>query len=351
MPARRCPCRPGTVRRAVCLCLCLAVARVVWSALLPQLQQALLVLQSLGFGHQHDYCHPKSMVSAIISHSSSRGGHGAAKAEPTCAALAQRARNSTVAGSSAAGPLPTRCICAAEPAYGWDATPAGSWSMPVSCAQSSSGPLDGAVRRRHCGVNEATGRAAWDIEHPPQTEQCSAGVQQRPDDIRILFVSSKQRKRLHVRGCAPFQTPAESSSALPPQQALRSNASSSGLPNGGQCYLEPISSLHTLPPEAFDATIFDVAVLPSIPSYLADDHGRPNLRPLHPRSVVGVMSLEPSSYYPLASEQCRQQREVALDLRPSLHASVPLPYFSWALHPLNLPSSAPLPPPSSSVQR
>ena len=122
----------------------------------------------------------------------------------------------------------------------------------------------------------------------------------------------------------------------PSRPTLLSN-DSSGLPNGGRCYLEPLSSLNYLPLEAFDAAIYEAPMLPTLPPYLVDAHGRPTLKPLHSNAVVGVMSLEPSSYYPLVSQGCLQQHKVALDLRPSLDSSVPLPYFSWELHPLNLP--------------
>jgi hypothetical protein len=166
------------------------------------------------------------------------------------------------------------------------------------------------------------------VEHPPDTTQCGPwGAGSRNDDIRILFVSYKRSERLEVGNCAPINGIGE-----------RSNASA-GLPNGGRCFLEPVDALQSLPMTAFDAAVYDVASLPhsKLPAMLLDESDRPSLRPLHRHSVVGVMSLEPSSYFSLASEGCRKQRNVALDLRPSLSSSVPLPYFSWHLHPLNLP--------------
>ena len=326
MASRRCMCRPGTVGRGACLVLFLALGRAAWIALLPSLR----LLGKLFNGQQeYDHCTGHSLVGQIV-----RMGHGAGntKTELDCNLIMQRGRNSSSDSSAdlVLSTLPSRCICAAEPMYGWAATAAGSWSAPVSCGSIGSA-FSVAMRRRHCGINKQ-GRAAWDVEHPPQTHQCSTATvdrtRARQDDIRILFLSSKHHKRLQVLDCTPFGEPTS--------HTKRSNQS--GLPNGGRCYLEPISSLNYLPLEAFDAAIYEAPTLPTLPAYLLDAHGRPTLKPLHTNAVVGVMSLEPSSYYPLASQGCLQQHEVALDLRPSLDSSVPLPYFSWALHPLNLPS-------------
>eukprot|EP01048_Picozoa_sp_COSAG05_P005177 COSAG05_NODE_301_length_11860_cov_30.927812_4_plen_145_part_00 len=48
-----------------------------------------------------------------------------------------------------------------------------------------------------------------------------------------------------------------------------------------------------------------------------------------PRGRVGVISIEPGSYYSIASESCRAHEGVSLLLSPSINSTLPLPYFSW----------------------
>ena len=315
MGIRRCPCRPGTVRRGACLVLLLVLVWAVRATLLPSLRLLGGLFGTVG--HDFDHCSPHAAITNLLVRR-----HSARTNELDCLKFVQGNRNSSSGG--VASTIPPRCMCAAEPLYGWPATVAGSWSTPIACDETR-GATTRAMRRRHCGTTKY-GEAAWDVEHSPETQKCG-GERTMPDDIRILFASSKHRKRLRVGGCQPF---------TPTGLGTHPNESS-GLPNGGQCFLEPLSSLNYLPIQTFDAVVYEIPMLPALPAYLTDARGRPTLAPLHTNSVVGVMSLEPSSYYPLASQGCLNQHDVAVDLRPSLQSAVPLPYFSWALHPLNLP--------------
>jgi hypothetical protein len=55
-------------------------------------------------------------------------------------------------------------------------------------------------------------------------------------------------------------------------------------------------------------------------------------------SLVAPLTL--CRYYKIASAQCRRSEGVAMSLSPSYDATVPLPYFSWPEHPLDLPFSS-----------
>lgn len=300
MASRRCPCRPGSARRIICLLLALELARLFYTTssfrdlLAPMMP--LLALFGGGGGHGYDHCSPHSIVTTLMAH---KAAQNTGAAGPDCG------RHISNASHPATLSLSPDCVCAADPNNGWLATPAGSWTAPIPCGPSSLSPNHAGLRRRHCGVvaaGQAQGRARWDVEHPPDTTQCGAwGGGSRNDDIRILFVSYKRSERLEVGNCAPINGVGVRSNRS------TSNRSTAGLPNGGRCFLEPVDALQALPLTAFDAAVYDVASLPNskLPAMLLDSSNRPTLSPLHTKSVVGVMSLEPTSYFALASEGCR----------------------------------------------
>ena len=289
----RCPVRPAAVRRVALLIIALEAARLV----INLLDGGFLGLAAGGTNH----CVGQTALTALVAHRRSR------EAEPHGA-------TGVCSGNTSA---PQQCTCGAEP--GWPAAQAHSWTSAPCGAGTTAG-----VRRRHCGASAS--RAVWDAQHRPQTSEC-VPLSVRADDVMILVASLRRSERSTVGGCTPFRD-----TGAPGRNA----SAESGLPNGGRCVLEPLAALSSLPWESFDAAIFDAPNLPQLPGALLDEHGVANLKPLHGSSLVGVMSLEPTSYVPLASEGCRRQRGVEIDLRPGLSATVPLPEFSWQLHPLDL---------------
>ena len=115
-----------------------------------------------------------------------------------------------------------------------------------------------------------------------------------------------------------------------------------------------------MPLSQFSAAVFKASSMPLIPSVMGD-RGHPILD-LADRGLptVGIMSMEPAScvyiskptvlclnllntlcrYYPIASEKCRHANHVEMLMSPSYTSTVPLPYFSWKEHPLNLPTAS-----------
>ena len=90
-----------------------------------------------------------------------------------------------------------------------------------------------------------------------------------------------------------------------------------------------------VPLQKFALVMYKASSMPLLPSSLSYQ-GSIGVKPQLdlsdrgvPRGRVGVISIEPGSYYPIASDSCRRHEGVSLILSPSINSTVPLPYFSW----------------------
>ena len=113
MAPRRCPCRPGSVRRLLCLLLVLELARLCFTGGRAKLSDLLgpmvELLALLGGGHSHgyDHCAPHSLVTNLMAHKATQGA--AAAAGPECGTVG----NASHPAAAALAAVRPECVCAA----------------------------------------------------------------------------------------------------------------------------------------------------------------------------------------------------------------------------------------------
>eukprot|EP01051_Picozoa_sp_SAG22_P003884 SAG22_NODE_197_length_15520_cov_116.311264_6_plen_675_part_00 len=264
------------------------------------------------------------------------------------------------------------CVCPAS--VNWPAGAAGEW-VSVPCgfrrtaaaggsadlnvtAEAAVGPAlesslaAGAGRRlRRCGVAR-DGRAQWDTDTAGYEQaggaapavparmraQCRLVDPADGGDVRVVMASGDRRHTAAERLIADCPHPPVHPDLLPPA-ASRPNASGRWLPGGVRCFVHALSAIGDVQVEAsaLSAVVFHASRLPELPAggLLGDGDGRPRFE-LPGAVPVGVMSMEPASYFPILSAGCQRSHKSLFHMTPSLEAAVPLPYFSWEQHPLGL---------------
>ena len=350
MPKKgRCCIRPRALLRRCC-CFCTLAATCAFLLPVEMTQKAVTLLS----GHGGDPCEyeMQSLGGLSIEFAAHKHESDLRKIQLRC-----RVEDGGVYKYDARG-VRSPCACKPNAHLGLATGQVNKWSDPVNCSSGAIGQryAVGGTRRRHCAIDHA-GRSNWDGDpaHYPNNSGCSfaplpaelealepfrlSPVEDgTAEELHIMWGVGASRSRTVVDGCAPF---AEGVDAM----GWRDVGTGSGLPGGARCILEPPESAEVIPLSKYAAFIYKASGLPLLPSILSQLGSTKPRLDLSQRGVgpgrVGVMTMEPGSYYPLISEACRRHESVSLLLSPSLDATIPLPYFSWTEHPLNLPHEGP----------